>query len=236
VPTDDREVRVQLRALSHPVTLFGEKQMERRDRLRMLLAQMDAEDGGELPLPSSAELLLEAPGAELFYTEGTLELLTTRTAVMESSLVVAAQRMAAAKRKQESPDEDEAAEEAAGAATAGSLTIECSEMADERPLSGCAFSPDGAELVTCSWSGLCKFWTVDGATKRLVMRAHDERVTGVAFHPVRTLVCDASMQHRRARLPLNPAHSRCARRQPRARLTPNPPPPSLPFPMRRRRR
>jgi len=141
---------------------------------------------GELPLPSTAELLTEAPKEpELFYTEGTLELLTARTGIMESSLVVAAQRMAAAKRKQESADEDEAAEVAAGASLAGSLAIECSEMADERPLSGCAFSPDGTELVTCSWSGLCKFWSVQGAAKRLVMRAHDERVTGVAFHPVR---------------------------------------------------
>ena len=137
-------------------------------------------------MPSTAELLTEAPKEpELFYTEGTLELLTARTGIMESSLVVAAQRMAAAKRKQESADEDEAAEVAAGASLAGSLAIECSEMADERPLSGCAFSPDGTELVTCSWSGLCKFWSVQGAAKRLVMRAHDERVTGVAFHPVR---------------------------------------------------
>eukprot|EP00959_Pyramimonas_sp_CCMP1952_P320582 6708545-Pyramimonas_sp.AAC.2 len=45
IPTDDGEVRKKLRELGEPITLFGEKQMERRDRLRMLLSKMDAEDG-----------------------------------------------------------------------------------------------------------------------------------------------------------------------------------------------
>eukprot|EP00976_Prorocentrum_cordatum_P075817 1182048-Prorocentrum_minimum.AAC.5 len=43
------------------------------------------------------------------------------------------------------------------------------------------------ELVTSSWSGLCKVWNVESATKGLVLRAHDERITGVTFHPVRAV-------------------------------------------------
>ena len=49
IPTDDGAVRKKLRELGEPMTLFGEKQMERRDRLRMLLAKMDADDGSVRP-------------------------------------------------------------------------------------------------------------------------------------------------------------------------------------------
>src|ERR1700761_6287137 len=46
VPTDDKRVRVRLRELGEPITLFGEGPPERRDRLRELLTQQ-AEAGDE---------------------------------------------------------------------------------------------------------------------------------------------------------------------------------------------
>ena len=55
VTTDDKEVRRQLRELGEPMTLFGEKEMERRDRLRKHLAELDAKDGGVLPVPEVRE-------------------------------------------------------------------------------------------------------------------------------------------------------------------------------------
>ena len=43
VPTDGGDVRAWLRKLGEPVTLFGERAMERRERLRLLMAQLPEE-------------------------------------------------------------------------------------------------------------------------------------------------------------------------------------------------
>jgi U4/U6 small nuclear ribonucleoprotein PRP4 len=61
------------------MTLFAEKEMERRDRLRKLLAALDELDGGVLPVPDEA-LVVENVDVqrELFYTEGTAGLMRAR--------------------------------------------------------------------------------------------------------------------------------------------------------------
>ncbi|PWA98026.1 hypothetical protein CTI12_AA023480 [Artemisia annua] len=43
VPTNDKAVRSRLRRLGEPVTLFGEREMERRGRLRMIMARLDSQ-------------------------------------------------------------------------------------------------------------------------------------------------------------------------------------------------
>jgi U4/U6 small nuclear ribonucleoprotein PRP4 len=43
VPTNDQAVRQRLRQLGQPITLFGEREMERRDRLRHLMARLESE-------------------------------------------------------------------------------------------------------------------------------------------------------------------------------------------------
>lgn len=48
VPTDDREVRVWLRRQGEPITLFGERAMERRERLRALVATLSEDERAEL--------------------------------------------------------------------------------------------------------------------------------------------------------------------------------------------
>ena len=71
-----------LRARGEPVTLFGEREMERRDRLRALLAK-ETEGEGEPAVVGGQqqpqEVLVDvAPVAELFYTEGGEELHAVR--------------------------------------------------------------------------------------------------------------------------------------------------------------
>ena len=63
VTTDDKEVRRQLRELGEPMTLFGEKEMERRDRLRKHLAELDAKD----------RLIVFARLAEMAKSTGTID-------------------------------------------------------------------------------------------------------------------------------------------------------------------
>ena len=187
VPTDDKAVRAALRARGEPITLFGEREMERRERLRTLLAALDAADGGELPAPADAEMLTEAPPmAELFYTEGSEALLAARMQIASQSLRAAATRLAAARARAEAglpPLACVAGEQAAVCVAA--LSNECSQIGDERPLSTLALSPNGARLLTGGWSGCVSMWgNLRGNCDRtLHVRAHEERVTGVAWHP-----------------------------------------------------
>ena len=67
------------------------------------------------------------------------------------------------------------------------LEVEASQIADTRPVSWCSFSPDSKLLVTGSWSGLCKLWSVPDCRELLVMRGHQANVGSVVFHPRATL-------------------------------------------------
>jgi U4/U6 small nuclear ribonucleoprotein PRP4 len=71
-------------------------------------------------------------------------------------------------------------------ATAKRYAQQSSEIADDRPVGGCAFSPDGQTLAACGWGGAVNLWLAgDGADLARVrgFRAHAERATGIAWHP-----------------------------------------------------
>lgn len=187
VPTSDADVRRLLRQLGEPITLFGEREMERRDRLRKLLAGMDEEEAAAVVAQAEVELpaLAAAPRPkELFYTEGSAELKQARLELAQFSLRRAALRLAAARQKRDEAMEDDVA--ALAEATTQQLLLmvnQSSEIGDERPISSCQFSPDGARLATGAWSGTVKVWAMPTCQKQLTIKAHNERVTGVAWHP-----------------------------------------------------
>lgn len=184
VPTSDSEVRQLLRQLEEPITLFGEREMERRERLRKMLATMD--EGRAAALAASNEVAMEEAAPlpkELFYTEGAEELKQARIEIAEFSLRRAAARLAAAKRRRLDPDEDEAALIAESGAVLKTLINQSSEIGDDRPIVGCAFSPDGKQLATGSWSGSLKVWSSPECQKLLTVKAHTERITGISWHP-----------------------------------------------------
>ncbi len=75
-------------------------QMERRDRLRKLVAEREAADLGGLPSMGAIEVVEEEKlQTEVFYTEGTDELLSARKGIAQWSLRRAAARTSAAKRR-----------------------------------------------------------------------------------------------------------------------------------------
>jgi U4/U6 small nuclear ribonucleoprotein PRP4 len=155
VPTNDSAVRARLRRLGEPVTLFGEREMERRDRLRALMVRLEA-DGHLDRLLRAQEEEQGAAGAEEeeeqiqypFFTEGTQELLKARVDIAQYSLPRAKARIERAKRCHDDPDEDPEAEANLVVKQAEDFVLECSEIGDDRPLTGCSFSRDFSMLAT----------------------------------------------------------------------------------------
>lgn len=158
VPTNDMAVRTRLRKLGEPMTLFGEREMERRERLRTIMAKLDAEGQLEKLMKAHEEEEAAASAAKAdaedeivqypFYTEGTKALLDARIQIAKYSLARAALRIQRAQRKRGDPDEDIDAETDWALKQAENLALDCSEIGDDRPLSGCSFSQDGKLLAT----------------------------------------------------------------------------------------
>ncbi|KAK6124658.1 hypothetical protein DH2020_041598 [Rehmannia glutinosa] len=208
VPTNDNAVRARLRRLGEPITLFGEREMERRDRLRMLMAKLDSEgqlerlmkahedeEAAATVAPSEPEEDIQYP----FYTEGSQALLEARREIAKYSIVKSALRLHRARRKRDDPDEDLDAEVDWSLKQAANLVLECSEIGDDRPLSGCSISHDGKMLATCSLSGVAKVWSMPEVKKISALKGHTERATDIAFSPINYQLATASAD-RTARL------------------------------------
>ncbi|PKA52556.1 U4/U6 small nuclear ribonucleoprotein PRP4-like protein [Apostasia shenzhenica] len=200
VPTNDVAVRARLRRLGEPVTLFGEREMERRDRLREIMLRLDNEGHLERLLKaheeeqqaSAAPAEDEGPQVYPFYTEGSPELLNARMKIVKYSLERAAARLERARRRRNDPDEDEDAEAMEVVRQAGELVLECSEIGDDRPLTGCSFSHDGTYLATSAWSGITKTWRMPEVSKYSSLKGHTDRVTDVVFSPTENILATAS--------------------------------------------
>ncbi|KAG6743754.1 hypothetical protein POTOM_052455 [Populus tomentosa] len=195
VPTNDMAVRTHRRRLGEPLTRFGEREMERRDRLRMLMARLDSkgqleklmkvheeEEAATTTLAKDAEEgMVQYP----FYTEGSKELLDARI--------------------DESEDED--ADIDLALKQAESLSLNSSELRDDQPLSGCTISRDGEMLATCylslsihdpihfclfSLSGVARIWRVPQVTKVSTLEGDTKCATDVAFSLVHNHLATAS--------------------------------------------
>lgn len=118
LPTNDNEVKLELRQLGEPICVFSEGPPERRERLREVLAAAlakedaaEGDEGGGLAVSASEAILAareaaaelagsavaraEPAQAELFYTEGTSALRAARLEIAADSLRRASARLAA---------------------------------------------------------------------------------------------------------------------------------------------
>ena len=196
VPTDDGTVRALLRRVGQPVTLFGEREAERRARARDLLAHMDADAAGALVAVDSVDAAVvaaegapDARRAERFFTEGPPELAAARLAVAEWSLKHASARLGAARAERARLGEAGAAAVADAAAAAASAlarraALLTSEVGDTRPLAAVAVRAGGGHAATGGWSGAVRVWALPGSTPvGAPFLGHTDRVTGVAWRP-----------------------------------------------------
>ncbi|KAK0467004.1 U4/U6 snRNP-specific spliceosomal protein [Desarmillaria tabescens] len=194
VPTDDNRVKIRLREIGEPITLFGERAADRRDRLIYVLSQINAARGDDAMHLDEDESSESEAEEEEFYSPGSLELLEARRRIAEYSLP-RAQKRVAQQRIDSKMDLGKIVDirkkvfaEVKKYANLGS------QIGDERPISQVRFAPNNEILATSSWSGTVKLWNVPACTPIRSLRGHSDRVGGIAWHPeaTRSLSADAA--------------------------------------------
>ncbi|KAI9024138.1 WD40-repeat-containing domain protein [Hyaloraphidium curvatum] len=188
VPTDDGQVRLRLREYGEPITLFGEGPGDRRERLREIMSRAlgDAMEYESLP-GSESEEDSEDEQDEEFYTEGSEELYEARRWIAETSLRRARKRIEAQQAELETPASQRKKIMHDFYLHLKTFSIFSSQLADDRPLTYCTFSPNSRLLATASWSGLIKLHAIPSCQHAYTFRGHRERVSGLAWHPKSTM-------------------------------------------------
>lgn len=184
VPTSDQEVRMFLRGLKEPVTLFGEDKLERRERLRSLLVGLNQDELEQLQagtlenIPSSLIVTKKPEG--LFFTEGSEELQNFRVTVAKFSLYRAKMRLENERCGRFCIPEQRAETLEHNIPL---LTNQASSLADTRPVVSCSFSPGDEYIAVASWSGRAKIWCSRSLEVKSTIEAHEDRLTCVTWHP-----------------------------------------------------
>ncbi|KAG0379455.1 hypothetical protein BGX24_000341 [Mortierella sp. AD032] len=180
VPTDDKKVREKLRELGEPVCLFAEDNMDRRNRLRHLMAKDEVVEGDDESMASGDE---EDEEEEEVYTPGSESLLKARRDIAHYSLPKAAERVARQNAETTIPIAAFKTMRSEEFEKLKTYANHSSQLGDDRPLSQCAFSPNSQFLATGSWSGLCKIWNVANSQLSHTLRGHTDKIGGIKWHP-----------------------------------------------------
>ncbi|KAK4702268.1 U4/U6 small nuclear ribonucleoprotein PRP4, partial [Phenoliferia sp. Uapishka_3] len=190
VPTKDLDVRARLREEGEPITLFGERPEDRRDRLRSiwnLKRSAKADMAMDEDSDDSSDSGEEGEKEEEFYTEGTMDLKQARKNMAEFSMERARKRLARQRLETSLPLGRLMDVRRAVYAELKTFTNLGSQIGDTRPLSSLRFSPDSSMLFTSSWTGHAKLWSIPACKEIKTLKAHKERIGGVAWHPQATL-------------------------------------------------
>ncbi|KAJ5122821.1 uncharacterized protein N7443_002920 [Penicillium atrosanguineum] len=187
VPTDDTRVRMRLRELGEPITLFGEGLADRRDRLRELLTDLaEIQREGDVEM-EEAEGEEGGEQQEEFYTEGSDELLEARKAIAHFSLPRAKARVARLKEESTIPLRTHVKHRKAIKEKLQSFDLYGSQIAGDRPVSICRFSPDGKTIAAGNWSGGIKLLSVPNLEEKANLKGHTDRIGGLSWLPGATL-------------------------------------------------
>lgn len=185
VPTDDRRVRAELRSRGEPITLFGERPEDRRDRLRELLysAQQDDEDESMQDATPAADGDDEDEDVGEFYTQGSPELLRAREEIAKYSLPRTARRIAHQRRESTIPVGTHVQHRQSIKERLAGFELYGSQIASERAISIVRFSPDNQVLTSGDWAGSLKILDIPNLNTQMVLRGHKGMVSGVAWYP-----------------------------------------------------
>lgn len=116
-----------------------------------------------------------------WYHEGPDALRTSRFWIAFYSLPRAKQRLEQAREILDLPSSTKAGRMVELQKKIQSLSLECSQVGDTRPISHCCFSDDSTLLMTASWSGMCKLWSVPDCKLLQTLRGHTCYACGVAM-------------------------------------------------------
>ncbi|KAF9425025.1 hypothetical protein BGZ94_007901 [Podila epigama] len=183
VPTDDKKVREKLREMGEPVCLFGEDNMDRRARLRQLMARDTGLKEVDEKMASADEDSSSDEEEEEVYTPGTDSLLKARRSIAHFSLSRAAERVARQKVENQIPVAVFKSVRAEEFEKLKSYSNFSSQFGDDHPLSQCTFSPDSNYLATGSFRGLCKIWSIPDSKHVHTLRGHTDKIGGIKWHP-----------------------------------------------------
>lgn len=183
VSTDDSEIKNNLRQLNEPICYFGEGPAERRRRLKELLASLGENAIKQKQTEEEERKLQQREQEATWYHEGPETLRIARLWLADYSLPRARERLERARDALEVPSATRAGRMVEMQKKLQSLAPLCSQVGDTRPVSSAAFSEDSTLLMTASWSGLCKLWSVPDCELKQTMRGHASYVGGVALRP-----------------------------------------------------
>ncbi|KAH8259255.1 U4/U6 small nuclear ribonucleoprotein Prp4 [Drosophila bipectinata] len=183
VSTDDAEIKSNLRQLNEPICYFGEGPAERRRRLKELLANLGEHAIGKKQTDDEERRIQQREQEATWYHEGPDTLRIARLWLADYSLPRARDRLIRAKDALEVPSATRAGRMVEMQKKLQSLAPLCSQVGDTRPVSSAAFSEDSTLLLTSSWSGLCKLWSVPDCELKQTLRGHASYVGGVALRP-----------------------------------------------------
>ncbi|KAI5369482.1 Putative pre-mRNA processing factor 4 (PRP4), WD40/YVTN repeat-like-containing domain superfamily [Septoria linicola] len=188
VPTDDTRVRTELRARGEPITLFGERKEDRRDRLRELLLreQEGGADDEDDSMIDADEVTGDDEEGE-FYIEGSQELLAARRDVARYSLPRAAKRLQRQKEESKIPVATHVKHRKAIKEKLSDVELFGSQIASERPVSLTRFAPNGEILACGDWGGTVKLLDVPNLDTKMTLRGHRGMVGGISWFPGATL-------------------------------------------------
>jgi len=192
VSTNDGEVKSDLRSLGEPICLFGEGPADRRTRLRELLGKLGVDILAKKKQQAEVEQKEEKRDDEsTWYHEGPESLKIAREWLVNYSIPKAKERIQRLKQDAELPEKTKMAQKQDIQKKMKCLDVEASQIVDPRPVSWCQFSPDSKMLVTGSWSGLCKLWSVPDCKEIRPLRGHTTHVGSIVFNPRASLDLDA---------------------------------------------
>lgn len=120
---------------------------------------------------------------ETWYHEGPEALRNARIWIAHYSLPRAKQRLDQTRELREVSSATKASRMVELQKKIQSLGMHCSQVGDTRPISHCTFNEDSSMLLTASWSGLCKLWSVPDCQLLQTLRGHCWYTSGVAFRP-----------------------------------------------------
>ena len=198
VPTVVEEVKQRLRDLGHPATLFGENNVDRRERLRDVIASLELsqEEFGkiqELINQSSSSATVSVTAAEptkhekkeVFYSPADEALIAVRQELGVYSFHRAQERLHKVRQLIEDPEKELQERQLVGDLyrTCQELALNSSEFGDDRPMSCVRYSPSGAHAATGSLTCNVKLWNMTNLGCMDTFRGHQERITSLAWHP-----------------------------------------------------